>query len=422
MNIAVIGGGASGMIAAVISKRSGNDVTVFEHMPRVGKKLLLTGNGKCNISNTDMDPGHFHSGDLERVKNVLEKYPPARTLAFFEELGLRIRDRGGYLYPYSENASAVVDALRFSIRDLGIDVMTGADVLSVSKVMNGNDRSAEGRFVISSNDRHYHFDCVIICTGSCAQRNTGSDGSGYNLAKRFGHTIIKPLPALTYLTCEEDFFPSIAGIRTRAAISMFMGSSVNSCTDLCGVEVGELQLTKTGISGIPVFNLSHIAIKALDEGRFVRAVIDLVPDIPSEDIRSYMKDRLAKIGTRTVEEMLIGVLAKTLGICVCKRCGLDLRRSCSSLSENDIAKVCRMLKQFEVTVKGHGSFENAQVSQGGVSLEEVDDNLESRLVSGLYFAGEILDVFGDCGGYNLQWAASSAMAAAYAAALASQIG
>ncbi|MBR2529582.1 MAG: aminoacetone oxidase family FAD-binding enzyme [Lachnospiraceae bacterium] len=412
MKTAIIGGGASGMIAAIIANRCGDEVTIFEHMQRVGKKLLLTGNGRCNLSNTDMDLRHFHSNNPERVRAVLDKCPPAKTLSFFEGLGLYIKDKGGYLYPYSENASAVVDVLRFSIRDMGIDVMTEADVSSVRKVSQGNDRNVEGKFIVTSNGIKHTFDKIIICTGSAVQRNTGSDGSGYRFARNFGHTIIQPLPALTYLTCSDDFFSSIAGIRARAEVALYTGKSLNACDELLGKEVGELQLTKSGISGIPVFNLSHHAIRLLEKDLPVIALIDLMPDISGDDITSFLKKRIDDIGSRSVEEMLIGIVAKPLGICICKRCGLDLKRTCSSLSEKDIASLGDMLKGFDATVNGHGSFGNAQVSQGGVSLDEVSDQLESTIVSGLYFAGEILDVFGDCGGYNLQWAASSAMVAA----------
>ena len=319
MNTAIIGGGASGMIAAIIANRCGDEVTIFEHMPRVGKKLLLTGNGRCNLSNTDMTPEHFHSNNPERVRAVLDKCPPAETLSFFEGLGLFIKDRGGYLYPYSENASAVVDVLRFSIRDMGIDVMTEADVTSVRKVSQGNDRSVEGKFLVTANGIKHTFDKIIICTGSAVQRNTGSDGSGYRFARDFGHTIIKPLPALTYLTCADDFFPSIAGIRAKAKVSLYTGESINNCNDLLGMEEGELQLTKSGISGIPVFNLSHHAIRLLEDGRPVIAVIDLMPDLPKEDITAFLNKRIDDIGSRSVEEMLIGIVAKPLGICICKR-------------------------------------------------------------------------------------------------------
>ncbi len=401
MKIAVIGGGASGMIAAIVAKRCGADVSIFEHMHRIGKKLLLTGNGKCNISNTDMDISHFHGGNTHNVAAVLADSTPGDTKAFFESIGLFLRDRGGYLYPYSEQASAVLDVLRFAIRDMGIDVYTDTDVKISENA---------GEFTVSTSSGRISFDRVILCCGSCVARNTGSDGSGYEIARRLGHNIVKPLPALTHLLCEEDFFPSIAGIRINANVRIY---KVKDDIDLLlGQEYGQVQLTKTGISGIPVFNLSHMAVRAMDNGVRVKAELDLIPDIQSDEMSGYLKNRRQDLGDRTVEEFFIGLLPKQLGICVCKRVRLAMTDKISSLSDKSIEELCHMIKSFEVYVRGHGDFDWAQVACGGVDMNEVTEKLGSKIVSGLFFAGEILDVNGDCGGYNLQWAASSAMTAA----------
>ena len=414
MNIAVIGGGASGMIAAITAADNGAEVTIFEHMPRMGRKLLLTGSGKCNISNVDMDMSHFHGSDTGLIGKVMDRCPSKETLAFMESLGLYVRERKGYLYPYCEQASAVVDILRFAIRDRGIDVHTDTDIRRIEKQKQSNDRTVEDKFVIVTANARMTFDRVILCCGSCANRNTGSDGSGYDIAKSFGHTIIKPLPALTYLVCEEDFYPSIAGIRTRALISV-LAKDENGWQRL-GTEDGELQLTKTGISGVCVFNLSYLAVKSLDKRCRVKAEIDLLPDIPEGEITEFMKNRIGNISDRPLEEMFIGLLAKPLGILILKRCSIDLKRICGDLDDGEIANICKTVKCFETFIKGSGDMDSSQVAQGGVSLSEIRDNLESRLVSGLFFAGEILDVNGDCGGYNLQWAASSGMVAGREAA------
>ena len=414
MNIAVIGGGASGMIAAITAADNGAEVTIFEHMPRMGRKLLLTGSGKCNISNTDMDMSHFHGSDTGLIEKVMNRCTSKDTLAFYESLGLFVKERKGYLYPYCEQASAVVDILRFAIRDRGIDVHTETDIRRIEKQKQSNDRTLEDKFVIVTANARLTFDRVILCCGSSANRNTGSDGSGYEIAKNFGHTLVKPLPALTYLVCEEDFYPSIAGIRTRAAISVMARDE--SGWQCLGTEDGELQLTKTGISGVCVFNLSYLAVKSLDKHYRVRAEIDLLPDIPEGEMTDFIKKRIGNISDRPLEEMFIGLLAKPLGILIMKRCSLDLKRSCGSLDDTEITNICRTVKCFETFIKGSGDMDSSQVAQGGVSLSEVRDNLESRLVSGLFFAGEILDVNGDCGGYNLQWAASSGMVAGREAA------
>jgi len=410
MNIAVIGGGASGMIAALCAAQAGAEVTIFEHMPRMGRKLLLTGSGKCNISNTDMDLSHFHSGCDDIVSKVLEKYPSQTTLSFFEKLGLFVKDKGGYLYPYSESASAVVDILRFAIRDCGIDVHTDVDIKHIEKMKQSNDRNLEGMFVITTANAKLSFDKIIICTGSCSNRNTGSDGSGYKIAKSFGHSIIEPLPALTYLNCEEDFYTSLAGIRTSCTVSLF-SKDVNKDSTLLGKEYGQIQFTKKGISGICVFNLSHLAVKSLRSGEKVIAMLDLLPDVSWAEINDFITNRIENIGDRTIEELFIGLLAKPLGICIAKRLNLNLKDKCSSIKGEKVLDLCKMIKDFETVVVSYGDIESSQVIQGGVDMSEVKETLESKIVSGLYFAGEILDVNGDCGGYNLQWAASSAMCA-----------
>ena len=414
--IAIIGGGVSGMIAAIAASDEGAEVTIFEHMPRMGKKLLLTGSGKCNLSNTDMDISHFHGEDIEVAAHVLEAFPREKTIAFFEKLGLYVREKNGYLYPFCEQASAVLDVLRFAIRDKGIDVHTDTDIKRMERSGMLGKRDGDDGFVITTSVGQFSFDRVIICTGSGANRNTGSDGSGYRFATAFGHSLVKPLPALTQLVCDEDFYPSVAGIRTMAKISLFATGEGNKNTRLLGKEYGQLQFTKNGISGICVFDLSHLAVKALDNKDQVMANIDLLPDIAWDEINSFLKKRIADIPTRPIEELFIGLLAKPLGILICKRCNFDLKRDCSSIDDEEILELCRIIKDFDTQVTGHGDLEASQVSQGGVRLSELGKNLESNIVPGLFFAGEILDVNGDCGGYNLQWAQSSGMMAGQEAA------
>ena len=412
MKVAVIGGGASGMVAAIRLSQGGCEVSIFEHMPRMGKKILVTGSGKCNISNTDMDIKHFHGGSEQVINAVLGSCTPEKTKSFFENLGLYYKDRNGYLYPYSEQASAVVDVLRFAIRDLGIEVYTDTDIRNIIKCDASESRENRESFMIETSGGRFYFDRVIVSCGSNVSRNTGSDGSGYAIAKSLGHTVIRPLPALTFLTCEEDFYPSVAGIRTKASVTMFAKKRNENAYELLSTEEGELQLTKTGISGIAVFNLSYLAIKSLDGGCTVKAVIDFLPGVSEEETRELIQKRIEAQPDRDAEEMFIGLFAKALGICICKRCCIELRTKCRDISGGDIDRLINRIKHFETYIKGYGDFEHAQVAQGGVSLDEVTNNLESRLAGGLYFTGEILDVNGDCGGYNLQWAASSAMCAA----------
>lgn len=402
MKIAVIGAGAAGMIAAVTAKSKGAEVTIYEHMPRIGKKLLLTGSGKCNISNDDMDLSHYHSEDesLHLVKNVFAHVSKEDVIKTFENLGLITKNKRGYIYPFSEQASSVLDVLRFSLRDSLVEVITDVDISSI-------DINDNGQFLImSSLSASDCYDKIIIATGSCAYRQTGSDGSGYNFAKRFGHSIVKPLPALTPLICEGDFFASVAGIRTYAKVT------------ICDIsETGELQLTKTGISGINVFNLSYLAAKALDKGENVFADIDFLPDINSDDLKELMKRRIRENPSRTIEELFIGILHKNLGIVLIKKSDVyhKLNDRVSNLSEKEILSVCDTVKCFKIPVYKCSGFDNSQVVCGGVNCLEINDNLESKKTPGVYFAGEVLDVNGDCGGYNLTFAFASGIYAALCA-------
>lgn len=399
MNIGIIGGGAAGMMAAITASQGGADVTIIEHMPRIGKKILLTGSGKCNISNDDMDLCHFHSSNDNNnlVNSVFSAVSPESMLEQLVEMGLMMKNKNGYLYPYSDQASSVLDVLRFCLRDRNIEVFIETEV---KRIVPKN-----GGFVLerTSDFPNLFFDKIIICTGSAAYRNTGSDGSGYKLCKNLGHNIIKPLSALTYLNCKETFFSSIAGIRTIARV------------EVCGKsETGELQITKTGISGIPVFNLSYLASKALDAGEKVYASVDFMPGESVEDFEQIMNNRIKAFSSRPLEELFIGIFHKNLGNCIIKESGIrhKLTDLCSSLSEEEIRSICLKVKKFVVSVEECGSFDNSQVLCGGVDTLEVSDTLESKIHNGLYFAGEVLDINGDCGGYNLTWAFCSGIAAA----------
>lgn len=402
MKIAVIGGGAAGMMAAITAREYGAEVTIYEHMPRLGKKILLTGSGKCNISNEDTDLIHYHSTDenLTLVKNVFSHVSPQNMLDKLNELGLIYKSKRGYIYPYSEQASSVLDVLRFAVRDKDINVFTETDIKEL--VVKEGLKPA----IRISDNSTYSFDKIIIATGSCAYKKTGSDGSGYELSRKIGHKIIKPISALTYLECEENFFASVAGIRTAAKVTL-EGKS----------ETGELQLTKTGISGINVFNLSYLAAKSLDKGKKVSAVIDFWPDIESDDLNSLLISRCRNNKSKTLEELFTGIFHKNLGLLIIKESGICRKHNdlIYELSKEEIGKISHKIKNFEVTVKGCGGFDNSQVICGGIDTLQINEQLESKLNTGVFFAGEIIDVNGDCGGYNLTFAFASGMYAAMCA-------
>lgn len=403
MRIGIIGAGAAGMTAAIIAKRNGADVTLIEHMPRIGKKILITGSGKCNLSNADMDISHFHSENIEFVADIFRKCSPSEALSFLKSIGIFTKDRNGYLYPLSEQASVVLDCFRFELRDIGVKIITDTHVKTIKHKNNV--------IMLNTDKENFVFDKVIVCCGSKAYKNTGSDGSGYILAKETGHNIIKPLASLTYFNCEENFFPSIAGIRTKALINLFVNNNKTAS------EVGELQITKNGISGIPVFNLSYIASKSIDADKKTVAEVDFLPDYNFDDVKSVISKRIKNYKDRPLEELFSGIFHKNLGNLFIKLQGLKLSDKCGGLKEKDIVKLTGLIKCLPLKISSCGGFDNSQVCSGGVDTKDLTLNLESKNIPGLYFAGEIIDVNGDCGGYNLTWAFCSGILAGNSSSL-----
>lgn len=401
MNIGIIGGGAAGIMAALTATKMGANVTILEHMPRIGKKILLTGSGKCNITNADMVIDHFYGTDLDIISSVLKECPKETTLSFLYDLGLVTKEKNGYYYPFSEQASTVLDCLRFALRDYGVNVITDTHISRISK---------KDKFIIETSGGKFDFDKVILCCGSKAYKNTGSDGSGYELAKSFGHSIIKPVSSLTYLVCKEKFFASIAGIRTNGTVSLFGNGKILASRK------GQIQLTKTGISGIPVFDLSFMAARSLEKGFDTYAEIDFLDEFTEDELEKLLISRAKTFPNRHFEELFTGILHKNLGLLILKNTKVDINLELSILlsnkGKNILKDIIKNTKYFKTYIDRTGDFDNAQVCAGGVSLKEVNNKLESKLVKGLYFAGEILDVNGDCGGYNLQWAFSSGAVAA----------
>ncbi len=408
--VAIIGGGAAGMMAAITAARAGAVVTIYEHMDRLGKKILSTGNGKCNLSNEIMAEDCFYSSNPRLVNNCLERFSTKETISFFQSLGLYIKEKNGYLYPLSEQAAVVLDVLRFGIEALGIEVVYNSQVNRICETRDG--RSAEKLCVIQGQEKRW-FHSVILACGSKAAPKTGSDGSGYNLASDLGHTICPVLPSLVQLKCSDTFCKSIAGIRCDAKVHIYAKGKL-----LCE-ERGELQLTDYGISGIPVFQLSGPVNRLMYEKKEnVIAEIDFLPDYSIEKLESELAERCKSLlyKTASVEGFFTGMLNKKLMFLLVKQAGLQPTQPVSDVKRDGLRRVMKLCKGLKMHITGSNGFENAQVCTGGVNLCEVTDNLESKKVAGLYFAGEILDVDGRCGGYNLQWAWTSGAIAGDAAA------
>ena len=402
-SILVVGGGASGMMAAIHAARAGASVTIMEHMDRVGKKILSTGNGKCNLTNLEQLPGHYRSSTDGFAFPVIEHYPAEKTLEFFQELGIWPKSRGGYIYPNSDQASAVLDVLRMELEYRGIEVICGCHVTGIEK---------KGKqFQVQTPSGRYQADAVILAAGSKAAPVTGSDGSGYDLAKAMGHRIVPPLPALVQLCCQEKHYKQLSGIRTEARLTLF----VNQKEVIR--ETGELQLTDYGISGIPTFQVSRFASQGLYKKQLVTVRIDFFPDMDDKTFKRMFFHRIEALGYKTWEEWMTGLLNKKLALVLLKLSGIRPDQVVSRTENPKCRTLMSLTKNYETVIIDTKPYENAQVCCGGVDCREIDPKtMESRLVKGLYFAGELLDVDGICGGYNLQWAWSSGAIAGMAAA------
>ena len=406
--VAVIGGGAAGLTAAIWAARSGASAVILEHTDRVGKKILSTGNGRCNLTNSKMEASCYRSGDPQFPMEAISQFGWKDTLRWFSSMGLLCRCRmESYYYPMSDQASAVLDCLRMECGRLGITIRTGIQPERIRRMREGRRSFYE----IMTDQGEVRADAVILACGSKAAPNTGSDGSGYELAKSLGHRIIKPLPALVQLRCQGNHYRQLAGIRTEADLKLLVNDRE------MWRERGELQITDYGISGIPVFQLSRFAARGMDEGKKVRVMIDFLPFMDKKESRIFLEQRFAEFGDRNGEDFLTGVLHKKLAAVLLKMAGIRLDQPVSSASIRQREHLLRAIKEYEALVSSVNPFANAQVCCGGVDVREVDPStMESRLMGDIYFAGEILDVDGICGGYNLQWAWSSGKAAGCRAA------
>lgn len=433
--VGIVGGGAAGMMAAVTAARQGAAVIILEGNDRVGKKILSTGNGKCNLGNRKLDLEEYYTGQPDRLKECLEQFGTEDTVAFFQGIGLLLKEKNGYLYPACEQASAVLDALRFELAALGVQVVTGCKVKQIlsgqtggqavvkkgqvlleqrdGRAVEGMGQAASGQkgrqIVVQGGGQRFCFDSVVIACGGKAAPKTGSDGSGFQLAEQIGHKLQPTVPALVQLRCSESYLKAVSGVRADAMVRVWDGDRCMAC------ERGELQLTDYGISGIPVFQLSRQVNYILQRQREVEVTVDFLPDYGKREYEVLQTGRKLLQNDRTVEEFFTGMLHKKLMQQFVKMAGLKPKESAGAADEAAMEEVYRLCREWRLHVNGHNSFDSAQVCAGGVPLDQVTENLESRRMPGVFFAGEILDVDGKCGGYNLQWAWCSGYLAGKAA-------
>lgn len=392
--VLIVGAGASGLTAAIHAARAGALVTVLEHKERAGKKILSTGNGRCNLTNLDQKAEYYRCSQAGFPEGILERFTVQDTLDFFEGLGIVPKSRSGYIYPNSDQAASVLGALLQETERLGVKVIYQCHISKAEK--------RGGKFVVFSDQGEFLGDTLILAAGSKAAPATGSDGSGYDLAAELGHRILTPLPALVQLRCKEPHYKELAGIRTEARLSLYADGQF-----LAG-DTGELQLTDYGISGIPAFQISRYASIALHKKQTVTVTIHFLPQMSGKEVAEFLGRRRYMLGERTFEQWMNGLLNQKLSLVLLKLSGISKSQKVNQVSEAQWEELVRQLTSYKTVVTAANPWENAQVCCGGVDTRQVrGDTLESKLVKGLYFCGEILDVDGKCGGYNLQWAWSS---------------
>lgn len=385
------------MTAAIFAARAGAKVTLLEHTDRIGKKILSTGNGKCNLSNRKLNESSYRSNCADFPMAVLSRFGVAQTVSFFEELGIVIKERDGYLYPYSGQASSVVEVLCSELSKRRVGVVTGC---IVEKILDHEGELRE--YTVVTSRGRFHGDSVILAAGSMAAPSTGSDGSGYKLAKTLGLTVVKPLPALVQLRCKDKFYKQISGIRTDASVTITSGG------EILASDRGELQVTDYGISGIPVFQVSRFAAKALDAGKKVEALIDFYPECGNTDVERMLDKRYSIECEQCMDDFFTGWFNKKLGQLFLNLAGIDKKRAVKTLNAQEKALLILLIKEFRTEVSATNPFENAQVACGGVDVSQINSHtMEVKQRKGLYLIGELLDVDGICGGYNLQWAWST---------------
>ncbi len=403
-HVIVIGAGASGMMAAITAARAGCKVTILEHTSKCGRKIEITGNGKCNFTNEKQGMEYYHSRHPEYVKSILEAFSYKDTIAFFKDLGIVPKEKNGYYYPYSGQAQTVSLALRMEAERLKVKFACNINIHEIRK---------NKIFEIITEGYTYTADALILATGSMAALATGSDGSGYKLAESLGHKIRKPLPALVQLLSKGKDLDVLSGLRCDGSVTLWVDGRPYD------TETGEIQFIKNGLSGIPVFQLSGQAARSLDEGRRVSLKVNFLAGTGWEDVSRELHQRRKQFVEKNagVQQFLNGLLHERAQKAVLNRLGVKGSKSLAELKEEDYDRLCQLMTEMEFAITKPNSFEQAQVCSGGVLLNQLQPGtLESKLVEGLYFAGEILDVDGACGGYNLQWAWASGFVAGQNAA------
>lgn len=401
-DVIVIGGGASGIVSSIIGKDLGLDIAILEGTDRIGKKILTTGNGRCNITNENVSCDRYHSDNNNFYCDALKKFTLDDTVNFFKSIGLYLTSlENNKMYPLSLQASSVVDIFRLALDERSVPLYTNCKVKKISKSKDFN--------ILCENGESFSCNKLIICTGGKSYPKTGSDGSGFSLAKSLGHKIVNPIPSIVQIKLLYNKLKAISGVKFDGFVDIYVNNKLEKH------EFGEILFTDYGISGPPILQLSRIASYATSKHQPVYINVDLLYKFSKEELSDFLENHFALNSYRSLSDSLIGIINKKFIPIILKECGIDdIHKPCWSLEWQEKENLISLLKGWKFEVTGVNSFDNAQVTAGGIDTTDINPStLESKIIKGLFFAGEVLDVDGDCGGFNLQWAWSSGATVAY---------
>lgn len=400
--IIVVGGGPAGMMAAAAAAAQGKKVMLLEHNTKAGRKLAATGNGKCNYTNAYQEKACYRSSRPDLAWGIVRRFDETAVIRYMQSMGIYPRERDGYYYPCSEEASAVVEAFLLELEKQKVELRTGEHVKKVKATAQG--------FVVHTDMGDYSCRRVVLAGGGLSGQNLGNDGSCYKVAEAFGHKITRLSPALAGICCRETYFKRLSGVRVKAAASLQADGRILAS------EKGEIQLAAYGISGIPIMQMSRFAAFALLEKKKVQVSIDLFPAFSGEALFEMLKEQKERNGFKTWGEAYHGLLPGKLLRVLLEESGTAPDKCLKKAEPDRVRRFAKLLKSWTVEADQVNGYEKSQVTAGGVDLSQIDEiTMESKMQPGLYFAGELLDVDGTCGGYNLQWAFSSGYLAGTAA-------
>lgn len=406
-DVIIVGAGASGLMAGICAARRGKKVLIIDRMAKAGKKIYATGNGKCNYTNTQYDYDSYRGENVDIVSQVLGKFSYENTIDFFEELGILAKNKDGYIYPYSEQASSIVEVMLMELDNLGVKILLEENVEKIIKLKNedkgknsvsnkgeynvnhnGEDDSGNiGEYMVITDKNKHTCSKVILATGGMASPKLGSNGSGYAIAESLGHSIVALNKALVQLKAKGKEYKSLSGVRIQGKVTMYIEGEGNR------TNYGEFVFTDYGISGIPIMQLSRYAAVGLSKKKKVRIELDFYPDIDDKELLVLLRNRQKNCYYKDNYELLIGMINSKLAAYIDRK------------SNGRLEAMIRYMKKLPMEIVDTNSWDNAQVTAGGVSTSELDyHTMESRISKGLYIAGELMDIDGTCGGYNLQWA------------------